>query len=147
MIKPVSAVFGAILSLMLFAAAAFAEMPERKPDSRFDGAQETITGQFEAFRAREHAKAFSYASPNLQKMFGNTERFIGMVRGGYGAIYDARGWSFGRFRDENGTFYQEVIVNGPDGRDWVALYTMNKLPDGRWAISGVRLVPGSARNT
>ena len=111
------------------------------------GAQDTIDQQFSAFRAREHEKAFSHAAPRLQKLFGSTERFIGMVKGGYGAIYNARTWQFGRSRMKDGVLFQEVIVNGPKGKDWMALYELKQEENGSWKIQGVRLVPASTRST
>lgn len=109
--------------------------------------QTTINGQFNAFRAREHEQAFSFAAPQLQKIFGDTNRFIGMVKQGYSAIYDARQWSFGRSRMKDGALYQEVLLEGPQGKNWKALYTLRKQEDGTWKIGGVRLVPAGTLGT
>ena len=45
--------------------------------------QATITGQIEAFGEDDFETAFSYASPTIQMLFGNPQRFEMMVRNGY----------------------------------------------------------------
>ncbi|MEL6966263.1 MAG: DUF4864 domain-containing protein [Pseudomonadota bacterium] len=110
-------------------------------------AQMVIDGQFKAFRAQDHDGAFSYAAPTLRKMFGSTDRFIGMVKGGYNAIYGAQRWEFGRHRTRSGALYQEVMLVGPLGRNWVALYTMRKQSDGTWKIAGVQIKETDNRST
>jgi len=35
---------------------------------------------------------------------------------------------------------QEVVLIGPNGQEWLALYAMEQQPDGSWKIAGVRLV-------
>jgi len=117
------------------------------PQNWTSGAQSTIDGQFQAFRDRDHLTAFSKAAPQLQQLFGSVERFVAMVKKGYGVIYDAKGWSFGRTKLKDGLLFQEVQVNGPNGRQWTALYTMRQLPDGSWRIAAVQLLPGAGFNT
>lgn len=113
-----------------------------------DGVQDVIGAQIEAFRAKEHAEAFSHAAPQIQLMFRNQERFASMVQRGYAPIYGAQSWRFGRSKpDGKDTMYQEVMLTGPDGRSWVALYTMRRSKDGTWKIAGVRLVPSQEQTT
>ncbi len=78
-------------------------------------AQSVIDSQIKAFRAGENVEAFSYAAPNLQAMFRNHQNFIAMVKQGYGAIYGAQSWTFGRSKIEDGTLYQEMLITGPKG--------------------------------
>lgn len=110
-------------------------------------AQQVIDSQINAFRSGQHEEAFSYASPNLRKFFGSTERFIEMVRGGYGAIYGARNWSFGRSRLDERTLYQEVLLTGPKGGNWVALYSLQQQADGSWKITAVHMRKAQAQST
>ncbi len=35
---------------------------------------------------------------------------------------------------------QEVLISGPDGKDWTALYQVVKQPDGSYKINGVHIV-------
>ena len=138
-----AAVFAATF---LMCSAAFSQNTEAPLELR-SGAQAVIDSQISAFRAQDHAKAFSHAAPSLQKIFGSTDRFIGMVKKGYGAIYKARNWDFGRSGMQSDTLYQEVNIIGPNGKNWSALYTMKKGSDDVWRIHGVQMREGNAQST
>ncbi|MEM7302275.1 MAG: DUF4864 domain-containing protein [Pseudomonadota bacterium] len=107
--------------------------------------QQVIESQILAFKAKEHEQAFSFASPRLQVIFRDVENFIRMVRNGYEPIYSARSWKFGRTKQDGSTIHHEVMISGPSGRDWVALYSLQKQDDGSWRIISVRLLkaPGA----
>ena len=120
-------------------------LPVRAAES--SAAQVVIDSQITAFRNGDHAQAFSYAAPGLQRMMRSQDNFIAMVKQGYGAIYGARNWSFGRSRSDGGTLYQEVLLTGPDGNGWTALYTLRQEPDGSWRIHGVQMQRTAAQTT
>ena len=68
---------------------AFAQSKDAEaPDAQRLGGQATISTQMNAFKSRDHAKAFNQATPNLQKLFGSTDRFIGMASFGASAKAD-----------------------------------------------------------
>lgn len=142
--KTISAAFIAMYFSMNVASAQSSLTPT--PDVQA-AAEKTIGGQISAFRDRDHIKAFSYAAPGIQKMFGTTDRFITMVKSGFGAIYGARNWSFGRSQTVSGSLYQEVLLTGPQGKDWIALYTLSRQSDGSWRISSVQIKPGKSQST
>ena len=110
--------------------------------------QDVIGSQISSFRAKDHAAAFSHAAPNIQLMFRNKEAFARMVRSGYMPIYGAQSFRFGRTKMQgNATAFQEVLLTGPRGRAWKALYTLVRGKDGVWKIAGVRLLPGNEQTT
>ena len=110
--------------------------------------QGVISSQIDSFRAKDHGQAFSHAAPGIRLMFRNEANFARMVEQGYKPIYGAQSYRFGRTRMEGAdTIYQEVMLTGPNGKSWVALYTMALGNDGVWKIAGVRLVPGTERTT
>ena len=74
-------------------------------------------------------------------MFPSIDRFIGMVRSGYEVIYSAQSHTFGRNIDVNGRIHQEVIITGPNGKQWQAVYTLQRQSEGSWKIVGVKLEP------
>ncbi|MEP1208010.1 MAG: DUF4864 domain-containing protein [Rhizobiaceae bacterium] len=137
----------AILGMMLVAGAGRAQSGPTLPAELQTLAHSVIDGQISAFRARDHETAFGFAAPSIRQMFGTTDRFIGMVKNGYGAIYGARSWSFGRGEARGDALVQEVLIKGPQGRDWVALYTLRKQPDGSWRIAGVQMKQAELRST
>lgn len=117
------------------------------PASADEGARSVIDRQIKAFQSGAHDEAFSYAAPNLQRTFGSESNFITMVKRGYGPIYGATNWSFGRSTSKDGTHYQELFLTGPKGRNWGALYIMRQEDDGSWRIHGVQLNRASAQTT
>ena len=145
-----SVVFKFFVSLVVFAGItgnALAQSNSSLPQQLQLVAREIITGQINAFKSRDHDQAFGYASQNLQKLFGSPDRFIGMVKSGYGAIYGAQIWSYGRSIMKDGALHQEVILTGPSGWNWVALYTLKKQTDGKWRITTVKIRKANALST
>jgi hypothetical protein len=124
--------FAALLGAWLAAAPALAE-----PAGVI---RQVIEGQLDAFQRDAKAEAFSYASPDIQRMFRNPDRFMQMVRSGYPQVYRPRAVDFQALRAvSDGRAIQEVFFVGPDGAGVLALYVMERQPDGTWKIDGVRL--------
>lgn len=99
-----------------------------------------IEGQIAAFRRDDGEAAFGFASPGIQRLFGDAPSFMNMVRGGYQPVYRPRDVAFRdllRFADQ---LVQVVAVTGPDGRRMLALYPMEQQADGSWRIAGCQLV-------
>lgn len=124
------------LAGLLLAGWAHAEVPAAERQA----IEAVIAAQIEAFRGDDGARAFAFASDDLQSMFGSAERFMGMVQGGYQPVYRPRAFSFGATEEIGDAVRQEMPVIGPDGRAWTALYTMERDAAGRWRIAGCRLV-------
>ena len=101
--------------------------------------QGVISGQLEAFQGDQDTRAFGYASPHIQSMFGNSAHFMAMVRQGYPPVYRPRGVEFGPLASEDGRIVQHVELVGPDGSGALALYTMERESDGTWRIDGCAL--------
>ena len=99
--------------------------------------QEIIAGQLTAFGADDGGKAYGYASPTIQLIFPNSEAFMAMVRQGYPQVYRPQRYGFGRIEEgATGMPAQHVIIVGPDGKTYEAVYTMQRQPDGSWKING-----------
>ena len=104
-----------------------------------------IEGQIEAFSRNDGDAAFAFASPDIQDMFGNPDRFMEMVRAGFAPVYRPRSYAFEPPVVADGLPAQPVRVIGPDGRGVIALYRMEEQPDGNWRIAGVTLHPIAER--
>lgn len=106
--------------------------------------QETIrsivSGQIAAFQADDGAAAYGYASPTIQGLFPSVEQFMGMVRNSYAPVYRPQSITFGQLMDSPYGPMQKVFLVGPDGRNWVALYSLQRQEDGTWKINGCTLV-------
>lgn len=103
-------------------------------------AQATIAAQIEAFRAGDNARAYSYADPEVRKIFPTLDRFMAMVTGAYQPVWKPRDYAFGASAAESADrIAQKVQVTGPDGEEYEALYILERQADGSWKIAGVSL--------
>jgi hypothetical protein len=99
-----------------------------------------IESQIAAFRRDDGPGAFAFASPNIRRMFETPENFMTMVRRGYPEVYGSRAVAFGDLMRVEDTLLQLVDVVGPDGLPVLAVYEMERQPDGSWQIDGCQLL-------
>ncbi len=92
--------------------------------AQLSSSQMVVENQIKAFHQRQHEEAFNYAAPALRIVFRDVENFIRMVKRGYNPIYAAQHWSFGRSRTEGEKIHHEVLISGPNGGEWTALYSL-----------------------
>ncbi len=102
--------------------------------------QGVIGKQLDAFRHDDSGAAFSYATPELQTMFGSAARFMAMVQQQYRPVYRPRTVEFGTLSDAAGEVVQSVELIGPDGLAYTARYTMQRQPNGGWRIGACELL-------
>ena len=95
-----------------------------------------IQTQLDAFARNDGVKAYAQASPNIQSIFPTTDIFMAMVRQGYSALIAPAFVSFLGVVDDSGRHVFQVLVEGRDGRRWMAFYTMVQLDDASWRIGG-----------
>lgn len=110
-----------------------------------DTVQGIIQSQITAFLNDDAKTAYSFASPTIRGKFPTEDAFFDMVKKGYAPVYRPGNFAFGRAKVAEGMVVQEVLISGPDGKDWTALYQVVKQPDGSYKINGVhmvRTVPG-----
>lgn len=103
--------------------------------------QSMIQDQVSAFRSNEAARAFSHAAPSIKQMFGNEGRFMTMVERQYLPVFRPQSFVFGHLQGGANQALQEAYVTGPAGKNWVAVYTLERQADGGWKISGCYLKP------
>ena len=139
--------FGRVLLAvaLLFAAGTTAVRAEIAEADR-QAFREIISGQIAAFQRDDGDTAYGFASPTIQGLFPGAERFMAMVRLGYQPVYRPKSVAFGAVTETARGPEQRVFVTGPDGRHWVAVYSLEKQPDGSWRINGCVLTedPGES---
>jgi hypothetical protein len=133
-------------ALVLLLAAGSAKSVYAQPESSAaepdpSAIQSVISGQIAAFRSGDDEKAYSFAAPAIRHQFTTVDQFMTMVRKGYAPVYAPRSYAFGKSGSTNGNALQQVFVTGPDGRNWIAVYTLQHQPDGSWKINGCFLRP------
>lgn len=96
-----------------------------------------IAAQISAFGKDDGAAAYGYASPTIQHIYPSADAFMNMVRKGYPQVYRPQRYNFTRVEtDVPERPAQHVIIVGPDGKTYEAIYSMQRQPDGSWKING-----------
>ena len=132
------------LSLMAVLAG-LSVLPALAGEAEIKGAQSAITGQIEAFKAGENDKAYGYAAPTIKRIFPTLESFMRMVTGAYSPVYKPQSFSFGKVEEQGeGSVIQQVLIVGPDGKDYEAIYTLKRQEDGSYLITGVSMHASNA---
>lgn len=104
------------------------------------GVQSTITNQLNAFEAQDFETAFSFASPNIKRIFGTTSNFETMVKRGYPMVVKNLSVKFLESRQIGGRIWQKVLIQDGLGVFHTLDYQMIETSDG-WQINGVQLLP------
>lgn len=138
---PIRRILAPLVLLMLTAASSAGE-------AEVKAAQSTIESQLKAFLADDGALAYSYAAPGIKQIFPTVDSFMGMVTNGYQPVRRAQAYEFGKFEEMGpGKIVQQVLIVGPDGKDYEAVYTIERQPDGRFLITGCSLRASNALST
>lgn len=125
-----------VLCLALMLAAA---RPGLADEPRNPAIEATIQSQFDAFIASDLARAFSFASPTIQGIFGTPENFGLMVEQGYPMVWRPGSVKYLGLRAVAGGLYQKVAVTDLAGRLHVLEYEM--IADGAgWRVGGVQVL-------
>lgn len=99
-----------------------------------------IERQLDAFARDDGGTAYGAASPMIQRLFGDPDNFLAMVRAAYPQVYRHRRVEFGDLSQVNGEWVQLVVFTGLDGHKVLAIYSLLKDNRGRWRINGCRLL-------
>ena len=131
---------GGFFALLFAIGLALPAAAETFSDSDRAAIQGLINGQIDAFQHDDGAAAYSYASPTIQSLFQTPEQFMAMVKSGYPPVYRPQSVTMGPLVDTEIGPMQKVFITGPDGLDYLAVYSMQRQPDGSWKINGCTIV-------
>ena len=95
-----------------------------------------VQGQLAAFAKDDAAKAFSYAAPNIQKMFGSAPVFLDMVRRSYPVVYRPASSAFLTLEGAGNRAVQRVQMQDAAGDAYLATYTLERQKNKAWRITG-----------
>jgi len=124
----------------LAAFVALSALAARADEGARPAIQGVISSQVEAFLADDFATAFTFASPNIKRLFGTPERFGDMVRNGYPMVWRPDELRFLELREIAGTHWQKVLIRDRAGTFHVLDYAMVETAEG-WQINGVQILP------
>ena len=139
-----------LLLVALIAAPALAAPPApgpALPAQDWDAIRQVIDDQLSALKAGDGARALAFAAPGIRAQYGTPENFLRMVRSGYAPLLDARYQAFLDGAVIDGATIQPLRLVMPDNTVLVALYQMQRQPDGRWRIAGCVLAPSTVQAT
>lgn len=131
----------------VFLCLSLSSLATARADEPVDTVQGIIQSQITAFLNDDAKTAYSFASPSIRGRFPTEGAFFDMVKKGYAPVYRPGNFAFGRSKVADGMVVQEVLISGPDGKDWTALYQLLRQQDGSYKINGVHMVrtaPGPA---
>ena len=133
----------ALLALAPHLAAAQTAVPAE--DAR--AVREVIEAQLDAFQKDDAERAFALASPGIRLAFGTPENFMEMVRTSYPVVYRPKKVIFEAPAAFDGQVVQPVLMTDDEGQGWIALYPMQRQPDGSWRTNGCQLGRLTGRQT
>ncbi|MFA6154073.1 DUF4864 domain-containing protein [Mesorhizobium sp.] len=117
-------------------------------DAEIKAGQGAIDGQLRALIANDGAKAYSFAAPNVKQIFPTVDAFMNMVTNGYPPVRKPQTYAFGKVEETSpGSIVQQVLIVGPDGKDYEAVYTLQQQPDGTFQITGCSLRASNSLST
>ena len=104
-------------------------------------ARGVIEQQIIAFLNDDVDSAYSFATPGVQKVFKEPQRFFDMVKRNYAPVYRPGNYAFGRALSETdgAVIAQELLITGPKGKSWRAVYVLERQDDGKYRINTVRI--------
>lgn len=94
-----------------------------------------IEAQLEAFKQGDGVKAFSYAAPTIQTVFGDADTFMQMVRKGYDVVLRPASVRFVKFQSDGLNAAHALQMIDQQKVLWNVYYVLQKTPDGEWKIS------------
>lgn len=117
-------------------------------EAEVKSAQSVIDGQLKALQANDGTTAYSFAAPNVKAIFPTVDAFMNMVDGAYKPVRQPQSYAFGKVQEMSATsIIQQVLLVGPDGKDYEAVYTLQLQPDGRYLITGCSLRASNSLST
>ena len=121
--------------------------PANLPAEDVAAIRNIIIAQLDAFKADDAEKAFSFAAPNIRRIFRTPEIFLHMVRKSYQAVYRPQSFEFRPLQRIDGNVVQPLAVVGPSGISETALYIMEAQPDGSWKIGACIMAQEPGKET
>lgn len=122
----------------MLAAALILTAATPKADETAPAIQSVIERQLAAFQANDLDRAFTFAAPTIQKMFGDPQNFGRMVRNGYPMVWRPARYEMMQLVQTTSGPVQVVLFEDAAGTLHEAGYLM-KLVNGVWRIAGVHI--------
>ena len=100
--------------------------------------RQVISDQITAFLADDVDTAFGFSSPTIRSIFGSSENFGTMVRGGFPMVWRPQDVTFLKAEVIDGQLWQAVMMRDAKGVLHILDYQMVTI-EGDWKINAVHL--------
>ncbi len=132
--RALNSIFAASFCLALSLLPAAAEEPEGA-----QAARSVIQSQLDAFRDEAIARAYTFAAPNIKRIFPTPDVFGRMVRNGYPMVWNPSDIEFLDAAPRGDVIIQRLRIVDQAGVPFIAEYAMRNV-DGVWRIAGVEIL-------
>lgn len=134
--RPARRAWGRWLAAALLAGVTAAAVAEALSDADAAAARATVESQLDAMADGDDARAFSFASQEIRRQFGDAQRFMAMVRRGYPMVIAPSTRHFLRAeRADDGAVFLRVRLSDRASRRWLATYGLRR-EGSVWRIDG-----------
>lgn len=103
-------------------------------DIEIEGIRATVRGQLKALSARDAGGAFAYLAPGARDYYGRPEAFLSALAQQLTPLVQAQRFALAETERDSTDAVQVVLLTGADGRRWIGRFTVERQPDGQWAI-------------
>ena len=125
-----------LLSCFLISGLTWAEDQPTEESQDKERIMAVIDAQLEAFRSGDAQKAYSFATPGIQRQFPNSSIFMQMVMNGYNVLRQPTQVEYQGLREHFGVKVQLVQLTDMNGFTFQAFYQMEQQNSGEWRIGG-----------
>ena len=125
-----------LISYFLISGLTWAEDKLTKESQSKEKIIAVIDAQLEAFRSGDAERAYSLATPGIQRQFTNSSIFMKMVINGYNVLRQPTKVEYHDLREHFGVKVQLVKLTDLNGFTFQAFYQMEQQNSGEWRIGG-----------
>jgi hypothetical protein len=105
------------------------------------GIRDAIRGQIMALAERDAQRAWSYLAPSTKDYFDQPAIFLRILTAQMKPLAGTSQYAFSAMDREATDAIQDVVLTDPQGREWLARFTLERQPDGSWGIKTCKVEP------
>lgn len=112
-----------------------------------DRIRSSIRDHFQAVTARDAERLYQTLTPAIKDYYSNSSNFLRVLTTQLKPLANARDFSFAKIEREANDAVQSVILTGPKGREWIAIFKLQRQSDGAWGIMECQVEALQGRQT
>ena len=112
-----------------------------------DRIRSSIRKHITALTQNNSNAAYETLTPIIKDYYSNPNAFLDIMKNELQPVAKAKSFAFMEIQREATDAIQSVLITGPDDREWIAQYRLQRQGDGRWAIMGCQVDPAVGQQT